>query len=128
MVTDSLLAPVLANLFMRHHEKSWLENVEEFKILFYRPYVDDTFRLFYLEHDGTLFSNYINSRHTKIIKFTMEKEVDHKILFLDVLVKNSGSPSSVTIVYRKKTFTGPLTNYFSFTSYSCKLGIITTHG
>ena len=29
-------------------------------------------------------------------------------------------------VYRKKTFTGLLTNYFSFTSYSYKVGLIRT--
>ena len=39
----SFLAPVLANLFMGHHEKSWLENVDASEILFYRRYVDDTF-------------------------------------------------------------------------------------
>jgi len=39
----SPLAPVLANLFMGHHEKLWLENFQCSKILFYRRYVDDTF-------------------------------------------------------------------------------------
>jgi len=32
----SPLAPVLANLFMGHHEKSWLENFDASEILFYR--------------------------------------------------------------------------------------------
>ena len=31
----SPLAPVLANLFMGHHEKLWLENFQGSKILFY---------------------------------------------------------------------------------------------
>ena len=35
--------------------------------------------------------------------------------------------SSLTRVYRKKTFTGLLTNYFSFTSYSHKVSLIKTH-
>ena len=35
-------------------------------------------------------------------------------------------PFFLTIVYRKKTFTGLLTNYFSFTSYSYKVGLIRT--
>ena len=39
----SPLAPVLANLFMGHHEKPWLENFQGSEMLFYRRYVDDTF-------------------------------------------------------------------------------------
>ena len=56
----------------------------------------------------------------------MEKEAHHKLPFLDVLVKNNDPNSLLTRVYRKKTFTGLLTNYFSFTSYSYKVGLIRT--
>ena len=42
----SPLAPVLANLFMGHGEKLWLQNNQDSEILFYRRYVDDTFCLF----------------------------------------------------------------------------------
>ena len=55
----------------------------------------------------------------------MEKETDHKIPFLDVFINND-THFPVTSVYRKKTFTGLLTNYFSFTSLSYKLGLIRT--
>ena len=91
----------------------------------YRRYVDDTFCLFDTEHDATLFFDYINDRHPNI-RFTMEKEVDEKIPFLDVLIDNSQPLSPITRVYRKKTFTGLLTNYFSFTPFSYKLGLIRT--
>ena len=121
------LAPVLANLFMGHHEKSWLENFDASEILFYRRYVDDTFCLFHFENDALLFFHYINSRHPNI-RFTMEKEVDHRIPFLDVLIDNNCSHAPITSVYCKKTFTGLLTNYFSFTSYSYKLALIRTPG
>ena len=87
----SPLAPVLANLFMGHHEKLWLENFQCSNILFYRKYVDDTFCLIHSEHD--------------------------------VLIDDSDSNSFLTRVYRKKTFSGLLTYYFSFTSYSYKEGI-----
>ena len=56
----------------------------------------------------------------------MEKEMDKKIPFLDVLIDNSQPQSPNTRVYRKKTFTGLLTNYFSFTPFSYKLGLIKT--
>ena len=56
----------------------------------------------------------------------MEKEAYHKLPFLDVLVDNNDRNSLLTSVYRKKTFTGLLTNYFSFTSCSYKVGLIRT--
>ena len=102
---------------MGHHEKLWLENFHGSTILFYRRYVDDTFCLFNSDRDTTIFFDYINSRHPNI-KFTMEKQVNHKLPFLDILIDNHDPNSSLTRVYRKKTFTGLLTNYFSFTSYS----------
>ncbi|XP_068697607.1 uncharacterized protein [Montipora foliosa] len=98
------LAPVLSNLFMGHHEKLWLENFQDSEILFYRRYVDDTFCLFHSENQALLFFNYINSRHPNI-RFNMEKETDHKIPFLDVLI-NIGTHFPDTSVYRRKAFTG----------------------
>ena len=52
--------------------------------------------------------------------------MDKRIPFLDVLIDNSQPQSPITRVYRKKTFTGLLTNYFSFTPVSYKLGLIRT--
>ena len=100
----SPLAPVLANLFMGHHEKIWLEQYRDSEVLFYRRYVDDTFCLFHSEHDATVFFNYINKQHPNI-HFTMERETDHVLPFLDVLINNSDPHQTVTSVYRKKTFT-----------------------
>ena len=55
----------------------------------------------------------------------MEREVDNKLAFLDVLVNNN--PLNLqTSVFRKKNFTGLLTNYFSFTSFSYKMGLVKT--
>ena len=93
----SPLALVLANLFMGHHEKLWLENFHGSTILFYRRYVDDTFCLFNSDRDATIFFDYINSRHPNI-KFTMEKQVNHKLPFLDVLIDNNDPSSSLTSV------------------------------
>jgi hypothetical protein len=120
----SPLAPVLANLFMGHHENAWLQNFNSAKILFYRRYVDDTFCLFHSENDALFFLQYINSQHPNI-KFTMEKESDHKLDFLDVHIDNSFTSPTVR-VHRKKTFTGLLLNFFSFTSFSYKMGLVKT--
>ena len=114
----SPLASVLTNFYMGNYDRIWLENYKAFIILFYRRYADDTFCLFDTERNATLFFDYIHDRHPNI-RFTMEKEMDKKIPFLDVLINNSQP-------YRKKTFTGLLTNYFSFTPFSNKLGLIRT--
>ena len=45
---------------------------------------------------------------------------------MDVLIDNSHSQSPITMVYRKKTYTGLLTNYFSFSPLSYKLVLIRT--
>ena len=56
-----------------------------------------------------------------------KKKLSHKLPFLDALVDND-SNSFLTRVYRKKTFTVLLTNYFSLTPYSYKVGLIRTIG
>ena len=55
-----------------------------------------------------------------------KKKLNTNYPFLDVLVDNSDPNSLLTRVYCKKTFTRLLTNYFSFTSYSYKVGLIRT--
>ena len=120
----SLLVPVLANLFMGHNENIWLETYRASKTLFYRRYVDDTFCVFETEQDALLFFDFISTRHPNI-RFTMEKEVENKLPFLDVFIHNH-SPGPTTTVFRKKTFTGLLTNYFSFTALSYKIGLVRT--
>ena len=60
----------------------------------------------------------------------MKTEERGQLPFLDVLLsKQSVSDrqgSFITSVYRKKTYTGLLTNYFSFTPFKYKLGLIKT--
>ena len=104
--------------------KNWLDNYSSSQVLFYRRYVDDTFCLFNNEEDALMFFDYINARHPSI-RFTMEREIDKKLPFLDILLDNS-HPSIVTSVYRKKTLTGLLTNYFSFAPLNYKLGLVRT--
>ena len=56
----------------------------------------------------------------------MEREADHVLPFLDVLINNTDPHQSVTTIYRKKTFTGLLTSYLSFCPFTYKLGLIKT--
>ena len=75
----SPLAPFLANLYTGHHEKIWLQQYEGPSIYLYRRYVDDTFCLFNNNQDAVAFFN------ISTVRFTMEREVNHKLPFLDVL-------------------------------------------
>ena len=121
----SPLAPVLANLVLGHYENIWLKQYYGPSGHFYRRYVDDTFCVFNNENEALLFFNFLNSQNPNI-KFTMEKETNRILSVLDVCINNNDPSCLKTSVYRKKTFTGLLTNFFSFISFSYKVGLIRT--
>ena len=112
LAMGSPLAPVMANIFLCHFEKLWLQECPDaYKPKEYIRYVDDTFLLFEDIQQAHQFSNYINSRHVNI-KFTIEEEVDGKLPYLDTIVSRDQN-NFTTGVYRKATFTGLATNFFS---------------
>ena len=107
---------------MGYHEKNWLEELDICELLLYRRYVDDIFCMFKNEIDAEKFFKYLNSKYPNI-KFTMQKETNKFLPFLDVLVKNEGR-TFTTLVYRKKTFIGLFTQYSSFTLFNYKIDLI----
>ena len=110
---------------MCHHERVWLRDCPvAFRPVFYKRYVDDTFVLFKHKNHVPLFLNYINSQHRNI-NFTYETENNNIISFLDVKVERSND-GFVTSVYRKPTFSGQGTSYFSFCSFLFKVNAIKT--
>jgi len=119
----SPLGPTLANIFLCHWEEIWLEKCPlQFRPLFYRRYVDDTFLLFSSQSHVKKFHKYLNSRHVNM-DFTYECEIDNKLAFLDVLVSRV-SNQLVTSLYRKPTFSGLYTNFNSYISEKYKTGLI----
>ena len=82
----SPLAPFLANLFLGNHTNIWLYTYQCPSLHFYRRYVDDTFYLFNKEQDALLFFDFLNSQHSNIT-FTMEKESNKMLAFLDVSIE-----------------------------------------
>ena len=119
----SPLAPALANLFMGIHEQKWLASSEGQSVLFYKRYVDDIFCVFKNEHEAVDFLQFLNKQHINI-KFTMETEVEEKIPFLDITIKNCDIIE--TSIFRKATFTGLMLNYNSFTPLAYKRGLVKT--
>ena len=94
----------------------WLnECPDDFKLVYYSRYVDDTFPLFCSPDHLQEFTNHLNSKH-KNIKLTYEKESNILLIFLDILISRSENSFEIS-VYQKPTSSGViLTSIVSFTS------------
>ena len=79
--------------------------------------------MFNSKEESLKFFEYLNQQHPNI-KFTIEEEHENKISFLDILIENRNSLK--TSVYQKSTYTGLLMNFYSFTPFSYKVGLIKT--
>ena len=86
--------------------------------------MDDTFLLFNDSVDPTLFLHYLNNKHPNI-RFTAEAETEGRISFLDISISKHNN-SFNTSIFRKKTFTGLGTNYFSYIPMKFKISSIST--
>ena len=119
----SPLGPALANIFMCSFENKWLKDCpHSLKPVFYRRYVDDIFVLFSSLDQAEKFKKYLSSKYPNI-KFSLEKENDGRLSFLDInIFREKGK--FVTNVYRKKTFSGVYTNFNSFIPETYKTGLI----
>ena len=91
LAMGSPLSATLANIFLCHHERKWINECPvDFKPTYNITYVDDTFAIFENQDQANKFLDYMNKQLQKI-KFTIETEHD-KIPFLDLLVrKTSGN-------------------------------------
>ena len=121
----SPLSATLANAFLSHHEKLWLEECPpDFKPIIYKRYVDDTFLVFRHRNHIPLFFDYINSKHPNIA-FTKEEECEKKLPFLDIMVTKENNQLT-TGLYRKPTFTGLGLKFMSHCCMKFKINSITT--
>ena len=121
----SPVGPSFANAFLSHHEKIWLHDCPiDFKPLFYRRYVDDTFLIFRNADHIPLFLEYLNSKHNNI-EFTSETESNNSLSFLDIEITKS-SDGFKTSIYRKPTFTGLCTKFTSFIPIQYKRNLVST--
>ena len=114
------MGPGLANVFMGIYDSKWLYEYNLSKPKFYFRYVDDMLAAFDKEQDSLNFLNFLNKRHLNI-KFTIEKQVNHSIVFLDIFI--SGISNQNLQTYHKSTYTGLLLNFMSFTSFSYKISL-----
>ena len=118
----SPLSPVVVNIFMQEFEMRMLHTAP-LKPSLWLQYVDDTF-VTWSHRDKELhnFLKHLNGQHNDI-KFTMERETDGSIPFLDVMVERDGDKLT-TSVYRKPTHTDRYLHYSSHHHHKVKSGIV----
>ena len=56
----SPLGPTLANVFLSHYEKEWLDSCSSFERIVYKRYVVDTFVLFSSKENVHFLVDYVN--------------------------------------------------------------------
>ena len=121
----SPLGPIMANAFMCSFEEQMLDGCPlSYRPLFYKRYVDDTIALFRSREAAETFLEYINGLHPNI-QFSIEHERDNQLAFLDILITRTENGFN-TSVFRKTTFTGQGTNFYSSCSLTFKLNSIST--
>ena len=120
----SPLGPTLANTFLVHFEKNWLQDCpSDFKPHYYR-YVDGIFFLFTSPKHLEAFRNFLNGRHANM-SFTTEHEKQNIISFLDTEVIREYK-TFTTSVYRKPTFNGVYIHFDCFLPSTYKFGTVYT--
>ena len=125
MAMGSPLGPTFANIFMCSLEERMLDDCPlAYLPLFYGRYVDDTFLLFRYREQAESFLEHANGRHPNI-KFTSEYEENNKLSFLDIVVSRDNDRFN-TSIFRKKTFTGQGTNFYSHCFYNFKINALST--
>ena len=118
----SPLGPALANIFVGFYDSRLFDNTVKPGVYF--QFVDHTFAIFGSELDCDHFKGKLNLPHPAL-KFTVEKEQNNSLNFLDVLVEKEGI-GFLTSVYRKPTFTGQYIRWNSFSPKTRKISLIKT--
>ena len=58
------------------------------------------------------------------IEFTIEKQINHSIAFLDLFISGINNQNLTLQIYHKSTYTQLFLNFKSFTSFSHKISFI----
>ena len=112
----SYLAPVFANIFMAFYKSKWLNKYNLNKPKLYLRYVGEILAAFDKEQDTLNFQNFLNKRHPNI-KYTIEKQINHSIAFLDVFISGNNNQNLTLQTFYKSICTGFLLNFKSFKSF-----------
>ena len=108
---------------MGFYKSKWINEYNLNKPKFYLRYVYEILAAFDKEQDSLNLLNFLNKRHPNI-KFTIEKQINHSIVFLDVFFSGINNQNLTLHTYRKSTYTGLLLNFKSFTSFSHHIRLV----
>ena len=114
------ISSIVADIVLNHLEREIISKFP-YKICFYRRYVDDCL-LACNEEDITTIVEEFNSAYNRI-KFTVEKEHNNQINFLDITIYNRGETMD-TSWYTKPIWSQRYTNYHSCVPKNCKIGVV----
>ena len=87
---------------------------------FYLIYVDDTLAAFDNEQESLFFLKFLNDRQRNI-KFTIEKQINHSVAFLDLFILDINNQNLTLQTYLKLTYTGLLLDFQTFTPFSYQI-------
>jgi hypothetical protein len=118
----SPLGPLFANVFMSNFENKLMKELRELGLSVWLRYVDDVFATVEKEEDAEKILEFLNRQHPNI-RFTIEKEANGRLPFLDTEVIRCVGKYTTT-VYHKPTFTGVYLNWTSLTARKYKIGLI----
>ena len=119
----SPVSPIVCNLYMEYFEKIAISTAPHPPGWWFR-YVDDTHTKQKSNHVKE-FTDHINSIDPDI-KFTIEKEEDSKLAFLDTYTVRNQDGSLSTTVYRKPTHTDQYLDFHSHHPEEHKIGVVRT--
>ena len=108
---------------MSFYQSKWLNEYNFNKPNFYLRCADDILAVFGNEQDSLNFLDFLNKRLPNI-KLTIEKQTNHSIAFLDVIISGINNQNFILQTYRKLTYIGLLLNFQIFTSFSYKISLI----
>ena len=109
----SPLALAFSGIFMVFHKSKWLNEFNLNKPKFYLRYVDEVLAAIDNEQDLLNFLNVLNNRHPNI-KFTIEKQINHSIAFLDVFISGTNNQNLTLQTYHRSNYTGLLLSFIIF--------------
>ena len=117
----SPLGPTLANIFLANIERDIFANDENYHPRLYCRYVDDIFTVFSADHNFETMLNVLNTKHPNL-KFTYELG-NHTLPFLDANISIKDGNCEIE-VYRKKTNTDVMLNFFALVPNMWKAGLV----
>ena len=114
--------PLMADMFMAKMENNQLKSTIE-SLAFYTRYVDDIFCLANADQDPNEILTLFDTAHSSM-RFTIEKECNNELAFLDVNLTRLPDGTIRRTVYRKKTYSGQYINFNSFVPIRIKRNLV----